>query len=403
MAWYNFWNTAADTEKLNPAQPYFNEKVVSSDEPTWTYEQAYEKIEVVNRATNMIVDDVSEIDFIVGESLNIVKVTSAVRKVTVDRIINKQPNLFQDVSTFRRNCIVDYIIDGNIFIYWDEATESLFHLPACKMIIHASSTTHVEKYTYNNEQDFLPNQIIHIKENSFSSIYRGTSRLRPALRTMVLTNSMRNFQDNFFKNGAVPGLVIKHPSTLNERLKKIMISSWVQQYNPSGGGKRPMILDGGMEIDTINNTNFKELDFQTAIADNEKIILKSLGVPPIMLDSGNNANLKPNMRMYYLETIMPIVEKISSSLERFFGYELTADTTDIVSLQPEVSEQANFYTSLVNTGLITPNEARENLGFEKLEATEQNQADEIRIPANIAGSAVNPSIGGRPKEPETEE
>ena len=54
------------------------------------------------------------------------------------------------------------------------------------------------------------------------------------------------------------------------------------------------------------NVNFKELDFQTSIEENEKIILKALGIPPIMMDSGNNANIRPNMRMYYLETILPI-------------------------------------------------------------------------------------------------
>ena len=44
---------------------------------------------------------------------------------------------------------------------------------------------------------------------------------------------------------------------------------------------------------------------------NEKIILKALGIPPILMDSGNNANIRPNMRLYYLETILPIVRKIN--------------------------------------------------------------------------------------------
>jgi len=46
-------------------------------------------------------------------------------------------------------------------------------------------------------------------------------------------------------------------------------------------------------------------------------------------------------------------------------------------------------------GIITVNEARSGLGFEDLEGEENNQ---IRIPQNITGSAVNPGIGGRPED-----
>ena len=80
----------------------------------------------------------------------------------------------------------------------------------------------------------------------------------------------------------------------------------------------PLVLDGGIEVDSISNVNFKELDFQSAITENEKIILKAIGVPPIMLDSGNNANIRPNMRLYYLETILPIVRKLNFGLEQIF-------------------------------------------------------------------------------------
>tara|TARA_E500000331_G_scaffold252989_1_gene243396 strand:- start:6644 stop:7273 length:630 start_codon:yes stop_codon:yes gene_type:complete len=206
---------------------------------------------------------------------------------------------------------------------------------------------------------------------------------------------MRQFQDNFFKNGAVPGLVLKSPNTLSEKIKERMIQSWTLRYRPDSGGRRPLILDGGIEIDSISNTNFRELDFQHAIAENEKIILKALGIPPILLDSGNNANIRPNMRMYYLETILPIVKKFHHSFEKYFGFELKEDVTDVPALQPELRDQSQYYTALVNGGIISANEAREHLGFEPIEGH-----DDVRVPANIAGSAANPDEGGRPTEGE---
>ena len=393
MAWYNFWQKPQESEeeKLNPAQPYFTEKTIPSREFTFSYERAYEDLEIVNRGVNMLVDDCAEINVKVGLQSPGNSVAKGIKRSRVNLLLNKEPNLFQDISTFRRNLITDYILDGNIFIYFDGV--HLYHLPASKMNIHASETTYIDKFTYNESVNYSTNEIIHIKENSFYSIYRGVSRLKPALRTMVLMKNMRDFQDNFFKNGAVPGLVLKSPNTLSEKIKERMIQSWTARYRPDAGGRRPLILDGGIEVDSISNVNFRELDFQAAISENEKIILKALGIPPIMLDSGNNANLRPNMRMYYLETILPIVRKINFALERYFGFELTEDVTDIPALQPELRDQAQYYSALVNTGIISPNEAREAINFEPIEGF-----DDLRVPANIAGSAVNPDEGGRPIE-----
>ena len=394
MAWYDKI-LGREEEKLNPAQRYYDHKVEPSREPIYSYERAYEELEIVNRGVNMIVDDSAEIGTIVGMTTKGTAVVKGIKRSRVDLLLNTEPNPFQDINTFRRNCIIDLLLDGNIFIYFDGV--HLYHLPASKMIIHASDTTYIEKFTFNEKITYSPSEIIHVKENSFYSIYRGVPRLSPALRTMQLMTSMRKFQDNFFKNGAVPGLVLKSPNTLSEKIKERMLMSWQARYKPDAGGRRPLILDGGIEVDSISNVNFKELDFQSATEETEKTILKALGIPPILLDSGNNANLRPNMRLYYLETVLPIVTKLNYALERFFGYELSEDITNIPALQPELRDSAQYYSALVNAGIITPNEARDNLGFEDIEGH-----SDLRVPANIAGSAANPDLGGRPTEGDTD-
>ena len=85
---------------------------------------------------------------------------------------------------------------------------------------------------------------------------------------MQLMARMRNFQDKFFENGAVPGLILKSPNTLSDKIKDRMLVAWQQRYRPDSGGRRPLILDGGIEVDSYTQTNFKDLDFQQAIADN---------------------------------------------------------------------------------------------------------------------------------------
>jgi len=403
MAWYDRFigRREVDEEKLNPSQYVISRNegmTIDSREIPTNYRNAYETLEIVNRSVNMIVDDVAEIPFNVGEKVvganNIIK---NIRRSKVDLLLNKEPNPFQDISTFKRNLIIDLMIDGNIFIYFDGA--HLYHLPAEKVTIYSDDDTYVEKYSYDNTIDYTVNEIIHIKENSFNSIYRGVPRLKPAYRTMQLLTSMRNFQDNFFKNGAVPGLVLKSPNTLSEKIKERMLQAWSIRYNPNTGGRRPLILDGGLEVDALTNVNFRELDFADSIKANERIILEAMGVPPILMDGGNNANIRPNHRLYYLETVLPIVRKIGFALERFFGFSLSEDVTGIPALQPELRDQAAYYATLVNTGILSANEAREALGKEPVDGF-----DEPRVPQNIAGSAVNPDEGGRPEQtPPSEE
>ena len=404
MAWYDRIlgrNTSfePDEEKANPSQFLIGREEglnITSREVVTNYRDAYEKLEVVNRAVNMVVDDVSEIPIDVGGKINGMNpVYKNVRKATVTRLLNVEPNPFQDINTFKRNLITDLLIDGNIFVYYDGANSALYHLPAENVEIETDDKTYVRKYTYDGVVDYAPEEIIHVKENSFNSIYRGVPRLKPAYRTMLLMISMRNFQDNFFKNGAVPGLVLKSPNTLSEKIKERMLAAWRARYNPSTGGRRPLILDGGLEIDNLTEVNFKDLDFQAAIEANERIILQAIGVPPLLLDSGNNANIRPNHRLYYLETVLPIVRKVNFAFERFFGFDLVEDMSGVPAMQPELKDQAAYYSTLVNTGIISPNEAREHLRMEPLEGH-----DDLRVPANIAGSAANPSEGGRPEEEE---
>lgn len=398
MAWYNnlFSRSPKEDaeEKLNPAQMFIAREegfALGTSEVFTNYRNAYEQIEVVNRAVNLIVDDAAEIPVDVGEKLNLSPIVKNIRRSKVDLLLNTEPNPFQDINSFKRNLIVDLLIDGNIFVYFDGA--HLYQLPARNVEIETDERTYVKSYVYDNKLDYSPSEIIHIKENSFDSIYRGVPRLKPAYKRMQLLGSMRKFQENFFKNGAVPGLVLKTPNTLSEKIKERLLMSWRAKYSPDTGGHRPLILDGGLEIDSLNEVNFKELDFQDSIKENEKIICEALGVPPILMDSGNNANIRPNHRLFYLETVLPIVRKMNFAFERYFGFSLSEDVSNIPALQPELQDQASYYATLVNGGIMTPNEARVAM---RMEAIPGN--DDIRIPANIAGSgsAANPSQGGRP-------
>lgn len=392
MAWYSKL-----IEKLNPAQAEIANDAGSSvtTDANITFVQAVDKIESVNRGVNLIVSACASLDFDVKDKVTEGQV-NGIRQSKVLKLLNYAPNPYQSAQDFRTNIFTDFILEGNAFLYFDGAF--LYHLPANKVEIVPDPKTFVKEYVYDTTTRFKPEEIIHFKDLSNDSIYRGTSRLISATDSIQAIYKMQTFQTNFFENGAVPGLVFTTDNTLSQAAKEKTISYWMQKYNPRTGSRRPMIVDSGLKPVPIAQVNFKEMDFDVSVNRHNVKILNALGVPQVLFDGGNNANISPNLRLFYLETVLPVVRKFVSAMERYFGYDIEPITTSVSALQPELKDQGAFLVGLVNGGIITPNEAREELRYEK-----KSGLDEIRVPANIAGSAANPNVGGAPKKPKPEE
>ena len=159
-AWIDWIRT-----KLNPAQ-----EVIARDEGTdvgttglLTFLTAFDKLEVVNRGTNMIVSAASSLDYDIKDKKS-EGVVKGVKTKTLNTLLNYQPNPYQSAQEFRVNIFTDYILEGNIFIYYDGVY--LYHLPSSKVDIEPDPKTFIKNYKYNNEIIFKPQEIIHIKDLS---------------------------------------------------------------------------------------------------------------------------------------------------------------------------------------------------------------------------------------------
>jgi HK97 family phage portal protein len=375
--------------KLNPAQSDIEmaSDASISNVSTATIDSVT-NLEVVNRGINMLVSACSSLDFDIKESLQIVP-QARVKPKKLDMLLNYQPNLFQSNEAFRSALYYDLVTYGTAFLYWDGV--HLYNLPASLVTIEKDEKNFVEYYEVGTTK-FMPNEIIHINDVG-RSLYTGDSRLGACKASIDLIKALKNYHTRLVNDGFVTSLAVTTPDILSDKIKDRLKASWRAQYNMSRGGKIPLILDGGMDIKTLTSGGDKmqDLDYTGSIKDYERSILLGLGIPEVLIIGGNNANISPNLRLFYLETVIPLVRKVNSALERFFGYNLEPITANVSALAPEMRDASAYYTGLVNGGIITPNEAREALRYEKLEGS-----DDIRIPANIAGSAANPNEGGRP-------
>lgn len=376
--------------KLNPAQVRISEGEGSQISTTskLSYRQAFKQLESVNRPVNMLVSACASLDYDIKDKVH-EGVVLGVRQKSLNTLLNFRPNPYQSAQDFRQAIFTDYVLEGNAFVHYDGTF--LYHLPAADVEILTDTKTFIRGYRYNGSIEFTESEVFYFRDLNGESIYRGSSRLQSAERSINLTYSMQQFQESFFDNGATFGLVLTTENTLSQVAKEKTVQYWLQKYSAKMGSKRPIILDSGLKPHQLAQTNFREMDFDTSIKTHSEKINEAVGVPTVLLQGGNNANISPNLRLFYLETVLPINRRFISALERYFGYDIEAITSSVSALQPELKDIAQYHSTLVNAGIITPNEARQELRYSTITGN-----DDLRIPANIAGSAANPSTGGRP-------
>lgn len=380
-------------QKDNPAQGDIVDSQGSSHTSSNIYRTnvgAYKGIEVVNRGTNMIADGGGSIKLDISDKIPGSVSNAPLRPKKLNTLLNFRPNPYMSAAELKRVALVDLVLNGNAFFYWDGAY--LYNLPASEVTVNASRTTFIESYEYNDTK-FSSDEIIQVRDNAVDNLFRGISRLDSARDSVDLLVEMSTFHTNYFKNGTVTNIILKTDNVLSPRMKERKELEWIQKYSVRNGGQRPIILDGEFDIDSVGQDSVKELDFSASTRSVSETILIALGIPPILLAGGNNANIAPNQRLLYTETILPLVEKIAGAFELFFGFDIKPVTQEVLALRPELREEANYYSSLVNAGILTRNEAREVLRFEK---STDEIADQLILPANVAGSASDAGEGGRP-------
>lgn len=352
----------------------------------------------------MLVDSCAGIDYDVKEALSPeVSYGFGMRQKTLRNRLNVRPNPYMDISTFRRLLFLDLFMEGYAAIYYDASSYSLYHMAASQLTVVLDDKKYINHFTYGGDsRQYRPDEIIFIKDNAYwtSSISStGFSRVSSALETIKKLNKVRKFKENFYDNGAVLGLIIETESLLSKKRKMQYEEDVAINHNPRTGKSNVLVLDGGFKAKSVANTNFKDLGVIEEISEYKESISTALGVPPVLFSSGNNANIKPNVELFYNMTVMPTVKKVEKALEFFFNYDIKVDTSDVAALAPDRDAQSKWITSLVNNGLITGDEGREELRRPPIGTPDMTN---IRIPQNIAGSGtgVTGQEGGKPVEGE---
>jgi HK97 family phage portal protein len=213
--------------------------------------------------------------------------------------------------------------------------------------------------------------------NPLCDLY-GLSPLQPASSSIDQLNEALQWNVSLLKNSASPSGVLSSDGNLSDeqidRLKEQMDVKYQGVWN-SG---RPMLLEGGLTFSQMGMSP-KDMDWLEGTRQAMNNICITLGLDPSLIGSlahRNHSTFRDAERSFYINTVIPLLEKIRDDflnrwlLPRFnmgdnvyFEYSIEA----IEVLSDSRTEVFNRMIDGVKAGIITVNEAREELGYSELQ------------------------------------
>lgn len=312
------------------------------------------------------------------------------RKHWLYRLICKAPNRFQTPYEWRLMLQGHLALRGNAFcqITANGSGEILELLPLHpdRMAIEPLSNGSY-RYVYTDQQGhpqiYSRQDIWHLRGLSEDGMM-GMSLITLAREAIGEGLAMQSYASRFFANDAKPGGGwIEYPGgfATNEAKKKFR-DGWQDLQGGANRGK-VAVLEKGMKFHEIGLNN-KDSQFIEARARKTAEIARVFRVPPhkiMELTNSTNNNIEHQGIEFWNDTMQPWARLWEDSLSFFLlgpDSELEPDFNHKVMMLGDGKSRAERLSKLVNAKIITPNEAREEEGYDPLEG-----GDELLQPVNL--------------------
>lgn len=325
------------------------------------------------------------------------------------RLMHDQPNPEHTSMVFREMLVGHLIAWGNFFaqkiIDGQGNVVELWPLRPDRMTVKRFEGERVYLYTQSDgkQRIFLQEEILHIPAFGFDGLV-GYSRIALARNAIGLAISTEKFGSKFFANGAQPGLVYKHPSTLSDEAYTHLQGS-LEQRAGTDNSHKTIILEENMSVEKIGLPN-NDSQFLETRAFQLQEINRILGpVPPFRIadverSTSWGTGIDSQEQGYINHTLLPygvrIEEQLNSQIllesDRNNGlfYEHLFDGF----LRGDIQTRYAAYQIGLNNRFFTPNEvrAKENLNPYK-------GGDTFYGPLNMAPINESPSDANAALEP----
>lgn len=322
------------------------------------------------------------------------------------KLLNKEPNPRMTRFDFIKVMIVSTLLRGNGYAYIERDNKGdavgLHFIPAELVTINRpKSLRESVSYSIAGLGTVESCNMIHIKNFSYDGI-EGVSTLRHARNTLGLSTDAEAHAAGFFKGGANLAGILKTTTNLNSQQKNELKRSWQMAFSPATGTPNGVaVLEGNLSFEpiTVNPTDAQLLETrQFNVVD----ICRFFGVSPVKafdLSKSSYSTVEATNLSFLTETLSPLLEKIELEFERKLYKPSEKDSIDVrfdtaTLLRADKQSLANYYQTLFNIGVVSPNDIRKQLDMEAIEG-----GDNTFVQVNI--QTLKRAISSKPKNTNT--
>ena len=238
---------------------------------------------------------------------------------------------------------------NDVMVNWDKKKQELYY-----QIPFLSKVQKIQAF-----------DIIHLQNNSNDGIH-GQSVLSFAARQLQIAHGAENSAKQIFQSGGQPARgVLSTLSPISKAQKQQLAANWTQSTNGV------LVLGCDMKFTPLS-ANAEEMQLLDSRKFNAIEICSFFGVPPELLGlGGKTSNVEDLMNMFLTTTIQNYISMIEHEFSRkmfspqYQGkYKIDIDENNLLRLSK--SQQASFYSMLLQNGCLSINEVRSELGYESL-------------------------------------
>lgn len=321
----------------------------------------------------------------------------------VMRLLDR-PNAMMGGKEFRKAIFVDYLTQGEMAIAQPPGQRQpaeLWHIDPSEIEVKPGRGGIPSSYVHkrNGQEVTFPVRgvtapradLFFFKRFNPTSYWRGQSPLMAGGIAGDIHNRGTEWNNSLLKNAAKPSGILTFKEDPSQETVSRLKEWFKRQFQGSdNAGEIPVLTGGGDWKQT--SLSPMDMDFATSMTEAKKMIAGVYGVPLPLIDNeaATFANMEMAKERFYIDTIIPLatewLEAFGAWLLPAFGddLKLCIDMDDIPALESVRNRKFDRVLKSVNAGLITLDEAREEIGYDPLDADDMADQDDTDAAAQEA-------------------
>ena len=362
------------------------------------YIDGYRKCSVVYKCVNKVANAGSTVQIEVVRKIG--EQEEVLPNHPLTRLLNK-PNPRFSREKFIKSILIDYMVAGELFVGRDDTKNEpreLWRASPTKMSVVGGAHGVPQAYEFESTagKQIFPVEMVKGRSDKIFHYFmpnplddwRGLSPLYSVADWVDVLNEGAYWNASLLHNGGNLSGIISIPNS-NEEAVRQFISNWRGNNQGAKNAGKTAVISADVKYAATAPTP-KDMDFERSIAVGTRAIADAYAVPfPLVSPEASTFNnMEAALEDFYTDTVLPLMQSFYADLGEWLlpqfkdnkGIEIRIIEDSLPALEARSRRKAERIKDLKTNGIITTNEARQELGYDLVTT---DNADELLVSTGI--------------------